>query len=51
MRPRPRRDRNEPAFLRHVLATVAAARREPEAQVAAGTTATARRFFGLVRQA
>lgn len=47
MRPRPRRGRNEPAFLPWVLAALSeAAGRAPEA-VAAETTATARRFFGL----
>ncbi|MGC4121631.1 MAG: TatD family hydrolase [Myxococcales bacterium] len=39
--------RNEPAFLPHVLATVARARQEPEAVVAQATTATARAFFRL----
>ncbi len=47
MRPRPPRDRNEPAFLPHVLDAVAAAIGRPREEVAAATTATARRFFGL----
>jgi TatD DNase family protein len=46
--PSPPRDRrNEPAFLRHVLDAVAAARGEDAATTAATTTATARAFFGL----
>jgi TatD DNase family protein len=45
---RPPKDRrNEPAFLVHVLATVAAARREPPEITAHATTATARAFFDL----
>lgn len=44
---RPRDGRNEPALLRHVLATVARARGEPDAEVRAATTATARVFFAL----
>ena len=47
IRPRPKTRRNEPANLPYVLATVAQARGEPEAQVAAASTATARQFFGL----
>jgi TatD DNase family protein len=47
MRPRPRRDRNEPAFLPHVLQAVATALARPPAEVATATTATARRFFTL----
>jgi TatD DNase family protein len=46
--PAPPRDRrNEPAFLGHVLAAVAAARGDDAAATAAATTATARAFFGL----
>lgn len=45
--PRPPGRRNVPAYLPHVLAEVARARGEDPAQVAAGTTATARAFFGL----
>jgi TatD DNase family protein len=47
MRPRPDRDRNEPAFLPHVLDAVAAALGRPREEVARATTATARRFFAL----
>ena len=47
MRPQPKARRNEPAFLVHVLATVAQAIGKPPEQVAAETTANARRFFGL----
>jgi TatD DNase family protein len=47
-RPAPPHDkRNEPAFLPEVLATVARALRRPEAEIAAATTETARRFFAL----
>jgi len=45
--PRPKSHRNEPAFLPHVLATVAAAQGRPAAEVARETTATACAFFGL----
>lgn len=44
---RPRPARNEPAHLTHILATVAAERREAIEVVAAATTATARRVFRL----
>jgi TatD DNase family protein len=47
LRPRPKRDRNEPALLPHVLDAVADALDRPRAEVAAATTATARRFFAL----
>lgn len=47
LRPRPPTHRNEPAFLPHVLATVAACRGEPPAALARATTETARRFFDL----
>jgi TatD DNase family protein len=47
MREPPRDRRNEPAFLRHVLNALAAARGEAAAITAAATTATARSFFGL----
>jgi TatD DNase family protein len=39
--------RNEPAFLPHVLAGVAAALGRPAGEVAAQTTANARAFFGI----
>ena len=45
--PRPANGRNEPAFLPHVLASVAHAAGRPAAAVADDTTRTARRFFGL----
>ena len=45
--PRPAHRRNEPMYLAHVCAAVAAARGEPVEQTAALTTADARRFFGL----
>jgi TatD DNase family protein len=42
-----KKKRNEPAFLPHVLDTVAAALGRPRNEVAADTTATARSFFAL----
>jgi TatD DNase family protein len=45
--PKPPNRRNEPAFLRHVLAAVAACRNQPIEAVARATTATAVEFFGL----
>ena len=47
LRPQPKARRNEPAFLPHVLATVARALGKPPAQVAEETTRNARTFFGL----
>ncbi|MGZ3455935.1 MAG: TatD family hydrolase [Polyangiales bacterium] len=44
--PKPRRGRNEPAFLRDVLAVVAASLGRSEEEVAADTTAAAREVFG-----
>lgn len=44
--PKPRRGRNEPAFLRDVLSVVARALGRSEAEVAAETTETATDFFG-----
>ena len=44
---RPKDRRNEPAFLPHVLATVADCVGRPAEVVAEQTTATARAFFGL----
>ena len=44
---RPRPQRNEPAFLPHIAATVAALRNETVAEVSAATTANARRLFRL----
>ena len=45
--PLPKKSRNEPAYLVHVLETVARGRGEPPETVARSTTATARAFFGL----
>jgi TatD DNase family protein len=44
---RPRDGRNEPCFLPHVLAAVAAARGESPEQVERATDATAQAFFGI----
>ena len=45
--PKPSSRRNEPAYLPEVLRVLAAARGEPEKDVAEATTRTAERFFGL----
>lgn len=47
MRPRPASRRNEPAFLPHVAARLAACRGEDAAAIEALTHANAERFFGL----
>lgn len=47
LRPRPKSNRNEPAFLPEVLREIARHRGEPEAALALSTTACARDFFGL----
>jgi TatD DNase family protein len=47
IRPKPKKHRNEPAFLTYVLATVASCLGKEPAQVAADTTGTAADFFGL----
>jgi TatD DNase family protein len=47
LRPQPKARRNEPAFLPHVLRTVARCVGRPAEQVADETTRNARRFFGL----
>lgn len=47
IRPRPKERRNEPAFLTHVLATVADAQGMPPEAVAEQTTQTARAFFDI----
>ncbi|HYW92483.1 MAG TPA: TatD family hydrolase [Gammaproteobacteria bacterium] len=47
LRPRPKDRRNEPAYLRHILAAVAVARGESPAALAATTTSNARRLFRL----
>jgi len=44
---KPKNGRNEPAFLPHVLRTVAECLGKPVAEVAEATTSTAREFFGL----
>jgi len=46
--PKPKNRRNEPMYLPHVLETIAQARGEPAAQLAAATTANALRLFGWV---
>ena len=48
LEPRPRSRRNEPAYLTHVATTVAAARGEALATLAAAATAAARRLFGII---
>ena len=47
LRPQPKARRNEPAFLPHVLRTVARARGEAPEALAAATAANARRLFSL----
>jgi TatD DNase family protein len=47
IRPAPKSRRNEPQYLPYVARAIAAARGETSEQVAAASTATARRFFGL----
>jgi TatD DNase family protein len=47
LRPKPATRRNEPCYLPHILATVAAAVGKPPAQVAAETTANAQAFFNI----
>jgi TatD DNase family protein len=47
IRPKPKKRRNEPAFLPYVLETVAQCLGRSPADVAAATTATAVEFFGL----
>ncbi|MED5610702.1 TatD family hydrolase [Pseudomonas sp. JH-2] len=47
LRPKPRHGQNEPAFLPEVLRVTALHRGETEDDLAAHTTACARRFFGL----
>jgi len=49
LHPKPSHRRNEPMYLAHVCAAVAAARGESVDAVAASTTATARAFFRLSR--
>lgn len=47
IRPKPKSRRNEPAFLTHVLHAVAECTQRTTAEVAAATTQSAERFFGL----
>jgi TatD DNase family protein len=47
LKPPPAQRRNEPAFLPHVLETLAECMQRPPAVIAAATTANAVRFFGL----
>jgi TatD DNase family protein len=47
IRPKPKKHRNEPAFLTYVLETVAACLGREPAEVGADTTRTAEDFFGL----
>jgi TatD DNase family protein len=47
IRPKPKKHRNEPAFLTYVLETVASCLGREPAQVAADTAGTAADFFGL----
>ena len=47
LHPKPSHRRNEPMYLAHICAAVAAARGEDVASTAASTTANARAFFGL----
>jgi TatD DNase family protein len=47
MRPKPAGGRNEPAFLPHILKTVAQYLEKTEAEVATATSKTTREFFGL----
>jgi TatD DNase family protein len=51
LRPKPSHRRNEPKYLPHILAAVAACRGEPAAAVAAAATDNAIRFFGFGRDA
>lgn len=47
LRPKPRKGRNEPAFLPHILAHVAACRGEDPAVIAAASRQNSQRLFGL----
>ncbi len=49
LHPKPRSGRNEPAFLPHILATVANCREESPQALAMSSQATASKFFGLNR--
>ena len=47
LRPQPKARRNEPAFLPHILKTVARALGRPAEEVAGETTRNAERLFGI----
>ncbi len=47
LRPQPRARRNEPAFLPHIVKTVARALQRPFDEIAADTARNARTFFGI----
>jgi TatD DNase family protein len=47
LRPRPKSGRNEPLYLPHIARVIAKHRGETFEELAAHTTSTARRFFGL----
>jgi len=47
LKPQPKARRNEPAFLPHIARTIARALSRPVEEIAAETTANARRLFGL----
>ena len=48
IKPAPKTRRNEPAYLPYVARAIASARGESPEAVAAASTATARKFFGLL---
>ena len=47
LRPKPKKGRNEPAFITEVATTLAQCRNESIEQLSVHTSATARRFFQL----
>ena len=47
MQPQPKARRNEPAFLPHILRTVARALGRPAEEIAAETTRNAKQLFGI----
>ena len=46
--PKPKSRRNEPAYLRHILTTIANCRKSSVEQIAMETTKTAKRFFSIL---
>ncbi|TAA40999.1 TatD family hydrolase [Corallincola spongiicola] len=48
LQPKPKRRRNEPCYLPHIAATIAAKRGETLAQLSEHTLAASQRFFGLM---